>query len=407
MEGGDSAPLREPGRKCGNRFKKMRRHLVYVLNQFSSNESSHFVHVANLLEQIARRGVAVTLIIEKSDAGPTLKGDSVKVIRLPPSSAILRQWRLTRAVRREVAGGTASVFVRIAVPAALACVAGCVGTGARVFYWQSGTVHAIDREHHKGFAKVRWWLSAWLPFRLVVWGVHRFVTGPASMVEYYKDEVGVPRRKLVNLHNDVDVAAFRKAVTAHSKEVVRREMGLPAVGRVLLFVHRLSPVRRTLLYFPAILSLLESEEFHDVQVVVAGAGPELASLAALVAKSSASGRCWLLGGVPHRELPRLFALADIFVNPSFAEGFPRVVIESMAAALPIVTTDAGGTRELVGPIQSEFVVSRTEPEAFKSALRTVLSDSVLRQSLSGENAAWVARFDTPVVAEMYDRVLFE
>lgn len=378
--------------------------LIYVLNQYWANEASHFAHVGRLLEAIARRGVRVTLIIEKGDSAPNVSGGNVKVLHVPAAKRWRRFWLLVLMIRRAAMAGRNAVFVRIAIPAALASIIACLGGRARVFYWQSGTVHAADRESRRGLGKFLWIMTSWVPFRLVVNGCHRFVTGPESMLTYYRDEVRVPTGKLVLLYNDVDVEAFSDATRSCDRSSERAKLSVSCGEVVLLFVHRLSPVRRTMLYLPGILDVLRRNA--TAVAVFAGGGPELGQLRELVKNAGMGGRCRILGSVPHRDLPRLFAAADVFINPSRAEGFPRVILEAMAAGLPIVATDAGGTMDIVGPQQREFVIPAEELSRFSDAVHLMTVNATCRQRVAAENRVTVLRFDTNRVAGMYDRVLF-
>ena len=103
----------------------------------------------------------------------------------------------------------------------------------------------------------------------------------------------------------------------------------------------------------------------------------------------------------------LYSIADIFIHPTFAEGFSRVLIEAMAAALPVVTTDAGGTQELFGVEQQAYIVDRRNPGQFTERLLELMGSPDRWNALSAENRAAVSRFATPVVATMYLRTLFE
>jgi len=84
-----------------------------------------------------------------------------------------------------------------------------------------------------------------------------------------------------------------------------------------------------------------------------------------------------------------------------------VILEAMARGLPIVATDAGGTRDILGPGQQAYVVNRDDPEEFGKAVERLLSSSEDRRRLSDENLATVQRFSTPQIALMYDRALSE
>ena len=210
------------------------------------------------------------------------------------------------------------------------------------------------------------------------------------------------------LYNDIDVGRFTPPEDRHvQKAAFLTAHGLEPDNLVLLLVHRLSPVRRTQLYFPSCLvPLRDGGLLQRVVVIVAGSGAELPSIQAEVQRMGLADRFIFLGNVPNREIQQLYAVADIFLHPTYNEGFPRVVIEAMAAGLPIVSTDAGGTRELMGEVQSSLVVSRDEPQAFALCLEKIIADSSLRQRLASENRSYVERFSTANIAAMYEEVLF-
>ena len=111
------------------------------------------------------------------------------------------------------------------------------------------------------------------------------------------------------------------------------------------------------------------------------------------------------GSVPNRKLDAFYSAATVFIMPSYREGFPRVVVEAMAHGLPIVSTDAGGSRDLFGDRQQEFVVDRDDPVAFAASLATLLHSAELRQALATENLERVKRYSTSAVARMYDKAL--
>lgn len=382
--------------------------LVYVLNSYSPTDSSHFAHVRSLLNELAGQGVSVRLIVEKGEVPDGLH-HRVAAEALPRrASAVVRMLDLVRAVRRAQAEGFRTVFVRISAWSALACILACAGARGRVFYWQSGTTIEFDRSQPWSLRKLRWMAASRIPTLLVWRWCHRFVTGPEAMIAYYSRQRGIRRERLRLLYNDVDLDRFRVSRQDRSQagKEVRAELGLPEDARLILFVHRLSPVRRTLDYLPLGLEVArDGGALDNSYLLVVGGGSDLPTLLESSAAAGLSEHLVVLGEQPNHGLERYYAAADVFVQPTHAEGFPRVLLEAMAAGLPIVTTDAGGSGQLLGPLQQEFVTDRDRPEDFGAALASMLSRGSWAD-LVEENLAQVERFATPVIAAMYREVLF-
>ena len=170
----------------------MSKRLVYVLNSYSPVDVSHFWHVLELLEAIADRGIEVRVVIEKSSGRPEFRNERISVEILPPLGILRRYWGLYRAVRSAVRGGYSAVFTRISAPSAVVATVACLGTAAKSYYWQSGTVHDFDATQPFGLKKLRWYVTTHLPFRLLLRILDGFATGPEMMLDYYRERVGVP-----------------------------------------------------------------------------------------------------------------------------------------------------------------------------------------------------------------------
>jgi glycosyltransferase involved in cell wall biosynthesis len=177
---------------------------------------------------------------------------------------------------------------------------------------------------------------------------------------------------------------------------------------VLLSVHRLSPVRRSPFYFgPLFRALATQAPGCPIAVVLAGGGSDRAEVQAQAEAAGLGAQVHLLGSVPNHEVHWLYAAADLFIHPTYTEGFPRVLIEAMASQLPIVSTDAGGARDIVGAQQRRYVVDRRDPEAFAQATLDLLGRPVDWSALGRSNRADAARFATPAVAAMVVSTVFE
>jgi glycosyltransferase involved in cell wall biosynthesis len=171
-------------------------------------------------------------------------------------------------------------------------------------------------------------------------------------------------------------------------------------------VHRLAYRRGSRLLVP-IAEQLAAQAVDDVRLVVVGDGPDAALLERAVGSSSeASERLLLVGSIPNADLPGWYRAADAFLMPSYEEGFPRVLLEAMASALPIVTTNAGGSTDVVGA-DYPFLVEVGDICALVDAivkLRSLTSDE--RGTLGGAlRQRAVERYATDRVAEMLAELL--
>src|SRR5262249_31422302 len=127
---------------------------------------------------------------------------------------------------------------------------------------------------------------------------------------------------------------------------------------------------------------------HDARLVVVGDGPERASLS-LAARSLGLGDRLILTGQVSDPRPYYLA-ADVMALPSLIEGSPNVLLEAMAAGLPIVATRVGGVPEIISDGLTGLLAEPADFESFSSALNLVLSNTGLSRTLA-QNARAVAR----------------
>ena len=133
-------------------------------------------------------------------------------------------------------------------------------------------------------------------------------------------------------------------------------------------------------------------------------GPEEPSFTATLAEDlrALGDRVRVLPAQPREEIFRLYREADVFVLPTWREGFPNVVIEAMAAALPVVATPVGAIPEAIEDGRSGLLVPVRDAAALEAALRRLIDDPVLRHTLGTAARARVEQvfaFDA-VVAQL-------
>jgi glycosyltransferase involved in cell wall biosynthesis len=145
----------------------------------------------------------------------------------------------------------------------------------------------------------------------------------------------------------------------------------PWEGKTIITVCRLVPWKGV----DAVIRLLS--ELPETRFVIAGDGHERRSLEALAQALGVSARVLFLGDVPHSCVHQCLAQADAFVLNSTYEGLPHVVLEAMAAQVPVIATEAGGTGEVVEHGVTGMLVRVGDSAGLKAAIEQLWSDPEL------------------------------
>jgi len=174
--------------------------------------------------------------------------------------------------------------------------------------------------------------------------------------------------------NGVDVA--RLASTALDRQDARAAVFADDARLIGLNAARFDAVKRLDMLLRAVAAVPDP----TLRVVLIGRGEEEAALKALATSLDLTSRTVFAGEIP--DAAQLFRAFDLYVAPSAKEGLPLALLEAMAAGLPVVASDIPGHREVLGAASPGLVAGT--PEAFASALRTLLADPEARRALGAE-----------------------
>lgn len=380
--------------------------LIYVLNHYSKDSHSHFYHVIHLLEEITKHDVAIALVIEKCDDMPDINSTNITVIPQRAKSKIGRPIELGKIIFALTKQGYSHIFIRISWVAAVVAIVVSFISKLKTYYWLSGQGGFENYRNLKwGIEKFKLFIVSRLPFIFIKTFITQFVTGPETMKTYFVKEGAVSEDKILVLYNDIDTKRF-DILDGKSKESLKIKLGYRPEEKIIFFAHRFSPVRRTMYYVPYIFDKLSGAISENYIVVMAGSGPEETELKLEINKSPFNARIKMLGSIPNALIQEYYQISDVFINPTYAEGFPRVLIEAMASGLPFVTTDAGGIKDIVGERQKEYMVDKNDRDSFAVKLIELCKNEDKRATLSAENIKVVKRFSTDKVADMYVENLF-
>ncbi len=227
-------------------------------------------------------------------------------------------------------------------------------------------------------------------------GAYRVVTVCRPFAEQL-ERLGVRRDRITILHNSVKpfVAPPQEAV-----QRVRGELGIAEDEAVILSVGRLSHEKghADLICAAAVLEAVSGTT--QFRVVIVGDGRERERLAQLASRLGIEKRIAFAGF--QRDTRPYYAMATVVAVPSHSEGSPNVVLEAMAAGLPIAANAVGGVPEILQENVTGLMVPPRNPEAMAKTLLRILSDAELRLRLG---AAARARAESSHTPEAYRRTL--
>lgn len=375
------------------------RKLVYILNHYSKNSPSHFNHIFGLLDEITKLQIKVILIIEKADDVPNITNSNIEIIVQRKKNVWFRFIELVYLIFLARRKGYKHVFIRISRFAALASITVKLFSDIKVLFWLSGQGFMENYFEKRGVSRLKDYCINIFPYRLIVKGVTKFVTGPESMGDYFHNICGVPKEKILILYNDIDPNRFFP-INFSEKIKLQNELKINSHGKVILFAHRFSPVRKTPEYFTGIIKVLQDIEM-DFTIYILGTGPEEQVVKDICETSIICDKFVFLGNVPNNHIQYFYQAADIFINPTFSEGFPRVLLEAMACGLPLITTNAGGIIDILGKNQKMYMTDKEDYDQFSEKLKELLMSDLEQKKVAIENLESVKRFYTPCVAKMY------
>jgi len=111
----------------------------------------------------------------------------------------------------------------------------------------------------------------------------------------------------------------------------------------------------------------------DTELLIIGEGPDRRRFEALAHAVNVASRVRFVGGVPQEDLARYYSAADALVLASEREGWPNVLLESLACGTPVVASEVGGAGEIVRAPEAGTLVAQRNAAAFAGALERLFA----------------------------------
>ena len=161
---------------------------------------------------------------------------------------------------------------------------------------------------------------------------------------------------------------------------IERAARAPGTPVRLLFVGRFTS-QKNLGMLIEVVKLLRARGGPPFEVTLVGEGTELGPLQGAVERDALQALVKFRGQMPRERISEAFAEADVFVLTSDYEGYPRVLMEAAAAALPAVTTEISGADEALADGSGGYIVPVREPQAFADKVAALIDSQELRSRM--------------------------
>jgi len=293
---------------------------------------------------------AVLALTEVTDFKQRISRQDVafRSLRKPPGQGFWQYpklFRLFRELRPQIVHSRNLAALEVQVPA-----------------WAAGVPVRIHGEHGRDVGDLDGSNVTYQRMRRVYKPfVHHYLALSRDLDDYLVETIRVPKTKITQVYNGVDVDRFSPAISGSS-----RISGCPfdpSVHWIVGTVGRMQTVKDQTMLAQAFVRTLETtpQLKENLRLVMVGDGPLRAQSQAFLEQAGVADLAWLPG--ERNDVADIMRGLHCFALPSLAEGISNTILEAMASALPVIATDVGGNADLVADGKTGFVVPAAHPES--------------------------------------------
>jgi len=206
--------------------------------------------------------------------------------------------------------------------------------------------------------------------------------------------------KISIIHSGIDLHRFRKVAKQSSRK--KKELSIPPDTLVIGYVGWLIPIKGVTYLINAMTRVVEQHPESILVLVGKGddKGEEEIKLKEQVKRAGLVDKVLFLGWRP--DVEEIMGCFDIFVLPSLNEGMGRVLVEAMAAGLPIVASRVGGIPDLVKDGHNGLLVPPADAIALEKAISSLIEDKEKRKKMGQVGTKMCREYSSEAMVEQVD-----
>lgn len=244
----------------------------------------------------------------------------------------------------------------------------------------------------------RWGLIYALLDRITLFPADHVVAVSNRMKRQLSAMPGLSDRRITAIQNAIDCEYY---YAPEQREACRLELGFSPVNQVIGYAGRLDRVKRLDLLIRGFSEIVA--KYPEARLLIVGVGDQRPHLEALVANLGISHAVVWTGF--RRDMPRLLAAMDIYIQSSVNEGLSLAILEAMVADKPIIATDVGGAKEVLEHEKTGYLINPGSSNDIRVAIDTMLNHPEKRAALADAARDHVLReFGMEKMVEGYRKI---
>lgn len=220
-------------------------------------------------------------------------------------------------------------------------------------------------------------IREWLMIEFLRWRRATILAVSEAVRGAFVAKYNLPPYRIQVIHNGVKVVTFERRNPERGIQL-RQQFRFPQNAKVLITVAVLRAPKGVDILLRALPAILRA--VPELRLLVVGEGPTRDSWTRLAAHLGVDEAVHWAGY--RQDVPALLAGSDLFVLPSREDAFPTVLLEAMAAELPIVATNVGGIPEIINSPAVGVLVPPRDPAALAKEITELLQQDKTRKTIA-------------------------
>lgn len=219
---------------------------------------------------------------------------------------------------------------------------------------------------------------------------NELIIGSKSFAEEVHGNHGTPLHRFTIIPGAINAELFRP----------RKGRALGEIGpRPTVLYHGRVDRRKGVLELVEAVGKLKSERF-DFRLIISGIGPDLDAAKLLTKVKALEDMIEFSGYVDYSNVPEVYRQADLFVSPTWSEGFSNTILEAMASGLPIVASRSVGVVDCLTDNENALFHEVHDVDGLSRQIKVLVGDPELRARLANASMREIeTKYRWPVIAE--------